>query len=79
MILGDLGDLARCALIIKVINMDYSSFRPTQSDDLGDLELFIRVWDLNLGVLRWSQLSFWLLGRRPILHMMHCECHVRMS
>ena len=34
-ILGDLGDLTRCAPIIKVVNMDYSSFRPTRSGQPG--------------------------------------------
>ena len=52
MILGDLGDLTRRAPIIKVFNMDYSFFRPTRFGDLGDLELFMRIWDLDLGVLR---------------------------
>ena len=48
-ILGDLGDLIRCAPIIKVVNMDYPSSCPVRS---GDLELFMRIWDLDLGVLR---------------------------
>ena len=48
-ILGDLGDLIRCVPIIKVVNMDYPSSRPTRS---SDLELFMRIMDFDLGVLR---------------------------
>ena len=48
-ILGDLEGLIWCAPIIEVVNMDYSFFSSTQS---SDLELFMRIWDLDLGVLR---------------------------
>ena len=48
-ILCDLEGLIWCALIIEVVNMDYSFSSPARS---GDLELAIKIWDLNLGVLR---------------------------
>ena len=48
-ILGDLEGLIWYAPIIEVVNVDYSSFSPTRS---GNLELFMRIWDLDLGVLR---------------------------
>ena len=49
MILGDLKGSIWCAPIIEVINMDYRFFSPMQS---GDLKLFMRIYDHDLGVLR---------------------------
>ena len=48
-ILGDLEGSIWCGPIIEVVNMDYRFSSPMRS---GDLEPFMRICDLDLGVLR---------------------------